>query len=270
MKGLSTIKAVIFDWAGTIVDYGCMAPASVFVKVFENHGVKVSMEEARGPMGLAKKDHVRVLVGLDNVKRQWKEIQNRDIGEDDVDRIYGELEPTLAEVVGEYAEPVPGIIQLFRILRENGIKIGSTTGYVQEMMKNVVPLAIQNGVNPDAIVTSSEVDQGRPHPWMCYLNAIRLEVYPFSAMVKIGDTVADIREGLNAGMWTIGFSKSGNEVGLSLEETERTDPILLNEKIKSAEAKLKEAGAHYVVEGPWNCLHTLEEISMRIENGDRP
>ena len=29
------LEAVIFDWAGTTVDYGCFAPVEAFIKAFE-------------------------------------------------------------------------------------------------------------------------------------------------------------------------------------------------------------------------------------------
>lgn len=48
------IEAVIFDWAGTTVDYGCFAPLEVFMKIFQKRGVEITAEEARKPMGLLK------------------------------------------------------------------------------------------------------------------------------------------------------------------------------------------------------------------------
>ncbi len=58
------IEAVIFDWAGTTVDYGCFAPLEVFIKIFRKRGVKITDEEARKPMGLLKIDHVRALTEI--------------------------------------------------------------------------------------------------------------------------------------------------------------------------------------------------------------
>lgn len=50
------IEAVIFDWAGTTVDYGCFAPVKAFMEAFAHHGVPVTMEETRKPMGMLKRD----------------------------------------------------------------------------------------------------------------------------------------------------------------------------------------------------------------------
>lgn len=266
MNQLKNIKAVIFDWAGTIIDYGCMAPTQVFIEVFNKKDIILSMEEARSPMGLAKKDHVRALFQLDTVRKQWLAEYGRMPSETDVENIYSELEPALAVIVKDYCDPIPGAIKLIKSLQNQGIKVGTTTGYVDEMMNNIIPIATAKGLLPDAIVSSSEVSGGRPAPWMVYLNCEVMDVYPLSQMVKIGDTVADIQEGKNAGMWTVGLTKSGNELGLSLAEADALDPVLLAEKIATAGRKLLNAGADFVAEGVWDCWPILEEIDREIEN----
>jgi phosphonoacetaldehyde hydrolase len=265
MKELKNIKAVIFDWAGTIIDYGCMAPTQVFIEVFRGKDIILSMEEARTPMGLAKKDHVRELFKLDTVQKQWLAEYGRIPSELDVEDIYSRLEPALASIVKNFCEPIPGAIKLIKSLQNQGIKVGTTTGYVEEMMNNIIPLATAAGILPDAIVSSSEVSAGRPAPWMIYMNCEIMDVYPLSQMVKIGDTIADIQEGKNAGMWTIGLTKSGNELGLSLTEANAADPIWLAEKIAYAGRKLLNAGADFVAEGVWDCWSVLEEIDRQIE-----
>lgn len=266
MNQLKNIKAVIFDWAGTIIDYGCIAPTQVFIEVFRKKDIILSMEEARTPMGLAKKDHVRALFQLDTVQKQWLAEYGRMPSESDVESIYSELEPALAAIVKDYCDPIPGAIKLIKSLQNQGIKVGTTTGYVEEMMNNIIPITSAIGLLPDAIVSSSEVSAGRPSPWMIYLNCEIMDVYPLSQMVKIGDTIADIQEGKNAGMWTVGLTKSGNELGLSLAEAENADPIWLADKIALAGRKLLNAGADFVAEGVWDCWPSLEEIDRQIED----
>jgi phosphonoacetaldehyde hydrolase len=267
MKKLENIKAVIFDWAGTIIDYGCIAPTQVFIEVFQKRGIEVTIEEARTPMGLAKKDHVRALTLLCSVQQQWLSRYDSFPGESDVDELYAELEPSLAKIVKNFSDPIPGAIELIESLKSQGVKVGTTTGYVSEMMDNIIPLATSKGLIPDAVVNSSEVIAGRPAPWMIYRNCEELNVYPLSHIVKIGDTVADIQEGINAAMWTIGVTKSGNEVGLNLEESELADPEWLEAKIRQAGEKLLRAGADYIAEGVWDCMPILEEIDLRIAIG---
>jgi len=267
MKTLKNIKAVVFDWAGTIIDYGCIAPTQVFIEVFRKRDIYLSMEEARTPMGLAKKDHVRELFRMDTIQKQWIAEYGQIPAEDDVDAIYKDLEPALAMIVKNFSEPIPGAIELINKLREQGIKIGTTTGYVAEMMNVIVPISTAAGLIPDSIVNSSEVSAGRPFPWMIYRNCEKMNVFPLSQMVKIGDTVADIQEGINAGMWTIGLTKSGNELGLSLAEIESAAPQWLEDKITLARKKLLDAGADFVAEGVWDCYSILEEIDRIIDSG---
>ena len=267
MKKLKNIKAVIFDWAGTIIDYGCLAPTQVFIEIFHSKGLQLSIEEARTPMGLAKKDHVRALIGLDSIQKQWIAKFGQIPCEADVEAIYAELEPALAMIVKSFSTPIPGAIELINFLKLEGVKVGTTTGYVAGMMKNILPIAFASGLIPDSVVNSSEVSAGRPFPWMIYHNCEKLNVFPLNQMVKIGDTVADIQEGLNAGMWTIGLTKSGNELGLSFDDAQKADPVWLQEKIAHARHRLLDAGADFVAEGVWECLPILEEIDLQIESG---
>lgn len=264
MNRFKNIKAVIFDWAGTIVDYGCIAPAKVFIEVFRKRGITVTIDEARAPMGLAKKDHVRAIIRCESVEKQWISRFGQISSEKDVDEIYSELEPALSMIVKNYSEPIPGAVELINLLRNQGIKVGSTTGYVAGMMDNILPHAIAKGLVIDSVVNSSEVPAGRPAPWMIYRNCEKMDVFPLKQIIKIGDTVADIQEGNNAGVWTIGLTRSGNEIGLSLEESEKADPVWLSEKLTFARQKLLNAGADFVAEGVWDCWPILEEIDRRI------
>jgi phosphonoacetaldehyde hydrolase len=265
MSDLKHIKAVIFDWAGTIIDYGCMAPTQVFISAFHGKNVIVSATEARGPMGLAKKDHVREIFRLSPVQKQWVAEYGHFPDETDVNEIYAELEPSLTKIVKNFSTPIPGAVEIINKLKELGIKVGTTTGYVSEMMDNILPVADSYGLVPDAVVNSSEVPFGRPAPWMIFKNCEQMNVFPLNQVVKIGDTIADIQEGINAGAWTIGVTKSGNGLGLSLDEVEKADPVLLKNKLDNTRQKFLEAGADFVVEGVWDCWPILEEINHRIE-----
>ena len=63
------IEAVIFDWAGTTVDYGCFAPVQAFQEAFAHHGVPVTLEETRKPMGMLKRDHIRTMLRMERIAR---------------------------------------------------------------------------------------------------------------------------------------------------------------------------------------------------------
>jgi phosphonoacetaldehyde hydrolase len=267
---LGPVKAVVLDWAGTAVDYGCMGPAAVFVDVFQRFGIRVTVAEARKFMGLEKKAHVRGLCGLPTVVAQWHEKYGHAPSEADVEALYRETVPMMVSAIARHADPIPGLIDTVAALRGRGVKIGSTTGYTRPMLEKLMPAAKQRGYAPDAVVCSSDVPAGRPYPWMAFLNAVRLEVYPLEAVVKIGDTLSDVEEGLNAGMWAIGLSQSGNELGLSEEEVGRLDPALLGQRLAEIERRFRSSGAHYVARGIWECLPLIDAIESRLGRGEQP
>lgn len=264
------VKAVIFDWSGTTVDFGSIGPAAGFVNAFAKFGIEVTVGEVRQFMGVAKKDHVRSICGLQSVIDQWLKKNSKPPNETDVERIFSETEPVLTATVTQYAKPIPGLMDTAKGLRQQGVKIGSSTGYTAPIMEALVPAAREQGYTPDAVVCSTDVPAGRPYPWMCYLNAILLQVYPLEAFVKIGDTISDIEAGVNAGMWTIGLTQSGNELGLSQEELSRFTPQELETQTNPIAQRFWAAGAHDVVAGIWEVLPAIENINTRLSHGERP
>ena len=264
------VLGVVLDWAGTTVDYGCRGPASVFIKTFQEFGVSVSAAEARQFMGLAKKDHVRALCGLPSVTAQWLAIHRRIPEDIDINAIYTRMEPMMVLAVSDHAGTIPGVLEAVAGLRARQIRIGSSTGYTRPMMDVLATTARKNGYSPDVVVCSSDVPAGRPYPWMCYANAIQLQVYPLEAMVKIGDTISDIEEGLNAGMWTIGITRTGNEMGLSLEEVNQLPDIERVARLTAIKNRFQAAGAHYAVETLEDIPPVIDEISERLYRGEHP
>jgi phosphonoacetaldehyde hydrolase len=154
--------------------------------------------------------------------------------------------------------------------RSRGIAVGSSTGYTQELMDILVPLASKQGYQPDAIVCASDVSPGRPAPWMCFENARRIGVYPMEAIVKVDDTTVGIEAGLNAGMWTIGIARSGNLVGLSEDELDKLTKEEQQRRVDAAAAELYRCGAHYVINSIADMPGVLRQIGDEMSNGGRP
>ena len=264
------LQAVIFDWAGTTVDHGCIAPALVFVEVFQRHRVAVDMSQARAPMGLNKRDHLWAILRMPSVAEKWHEVHGRPAQEADVDAMYAEFLPLQIECVRRYADPIPGVVEVIDQLRKRGIRIGSDTGYSQEIMDALVPTASAAGFEPDCMVCSTDVPQGRPAPWMALENARRLNVYPFSSMVKVDDTAPGIEEGLNAGMWTVAVVETGNEIGLSYDELQALDSQQREKQRGAAAQRLAASGAHYILNSVADLLPCLDEIECRLARGEQP
>ncbi|MGB3426380.1 MAG: phosphonoacetaldehyde hydrolase [Castellaniella sp.] len=265
------LDTVIFDWAGTIVDFGSFAPTQVLVDAFAEAGVAITLDEARGPMGLAKWDHIQALGRVPAVAARWRERHGRDMSREDVDAVYQTFMPLQVARVGRYSALIPGAMQAVETLRRRGIRIGSCSGYPRVVMDALVPMAAQAGYAPDCVIASDDLKAGgRPGPWMALANMLELGSRDVAACVKVDDTVPGIAEGLAAGMWTVGLSASGNEVGLSWEEWSALTPDERDACCRPAEEKLREAGAHEVIRTVADLPAALERIEVRRGCGERP
>ncbi|MBI2206898.1 MAG: phosphonoacetaldehyde hydrolase [Candidatus Rokubacteria bacterium] len=263
-------RAVLLDWAGTTMDFGCVAPAVVFVKVFERAGVPITMQEARAPMGAHKRVHIQKITELESVRSRWRAAHGRPPDDGDVTRMFADFVPLQLDCLSEYSQLIPGTLDVIAALRARGMKIGSTTGYLREMMAINLRDAKQQGYEPDATVCASDVPAGRPYPFMCLQNVITLQVSPVEACIKIDDTVPGVEEGLNAGMWTIGLAISGNEVGLSLAEWNALSASEQQPRRERAYDRLRMAGAHHVVDTIADVLPCIDDIEARLARGERP
>ncbi len=255
---MNKIECVIFDWAGTTVDYGCFAPVAAFVKAFTELNINVTVEEARGPMGMTKIDHIRELFKLESITEQFTKLYSRDWTEEDVVAVNKNFEKHLFASLSEFTTPIPYALETVDKLRQAGLKIGSTSGYTAKMMDIVVPGAKNNGYSPDCYVTSDGLPAGRPLPFMIYQVMINLAVASPKSIVKVGDTISDIKEGVNAGCWSVGVVMGSSELGLSQDDAQTIDKDLLNTMIEDVKAKFTAAGAHYTI-------LTLEELPALLE-----
>jgi len=264
------LQAILLDWAGTTMDYGCYAPAVVFVEVFNRQGVEVTVEEAREPMGAHKMVHIRQISQLPSVAKRWETVHGKRPTEEDEVWTVEEFVPLQLDCLADYADLVPGCLESVEAFRERGLKIGSTTGYTTEMVEILYAEARKRGYEPDSTVCASDVHAARPAPWMCLENAQRLGVYPMEALVKVDDTVPGIEEGLNAGMWSIGLAKTGNEIGLTEQEIAALSEEEYGRRIARAYRRMHQAGAHYVVDGITDVPACLDDINRRLAAGERP
>ena len=270
MNAMNAVKAVIFDWSGTVVDFGSRAPAAAFVEVFREFGVELTVPEARGPMGLAKRDHIRALGRIPRVDAAWREAHGRAIDDAEVDRIHAAFEPLTARVAARHASLVPGAAEAAAELRRRGIRIGSTTGYTRPIMERVLPLAAKQGFAPDNLVCAGDLPAGRPTPLMMYQCFVALGVWPAAAVVKVDDTAPGIEEATAAGSWAVGVAMSGNAVGLAPEELARLDAGEKARLREGAAAELRAAGAHYVIDTVADLLPVVETIDARLAAGESP
>ncbi len=245
---MKRFKAVVFDWAGTTIDFGSFAPMGVFVEAFRRFGVEASIAEARAPMGAPKRDHIRSMLFAARLAGEWRRVHGVAPSEVDVDRIYEIFVPMNEEVVADFGELVPGAREAVEKLRAMGLKIGSTTGYTRSIMARLLPVAAAQGYEPDNLVCADDLPEGRPGPLGMYQCFIDLCVYPPSSVVKVDDTEPGIAEGLAAGCLTVGVALSGNHVGKTPAQLASLSADEVQALRVFATGKLLAAGAHYVID----------------------
>jgi phosphonoacetaldehyde hydrolase len=270
-KPALALEAVIFDWAGTLVDFGSLAPTQIFVDAFKSFDIDITLEQARGPMGLSKWQHIRTLLDDPAIAGQWQRHAGRAPSDQDVDAIYARFMPMQIAKVGEYSQPIEGAARTLAWLRERGLKVGSCSGYPREVLDVLLPLAARDGIAPDHVVAGDELAAGgRPGPYMALANVLALKIGDVAGCIKVDDTVPGIQEGLRAGMWSVGVSLSGNEVGCTRQELAQLQPAQVSALKALAELRLRDAGAHYVIDSVAELPAVAAQIEARLAAGERP
>ncbi len=245
---MSSIKAVIFDWAGTMIDFGSFAPMGVFVEAFRRFGVAAGIDEARAPMGMPKWDHIDTMLKAPRLAAEWARVHGAAPTRADVDRVYAVFVPMNEAVVADYATLVPGAKDTLDWLAARNIKVGSTTGYTRSIMERVAPVAAAQGYTPLNMVCADDLPEGRPGPLGMYQCFIDLQVYPPEAVLKVDDTPPGIAEGVAAGCPTVGLALSGNIAGRTPEELAALSPEEVAAIRAEATAILSAAGATHVID----------------------
>jgi phosphonoacetaldehyde hydrolase len=253
-----------------VIDHGCLAPLDAFVRAFASFGVAIDAAEARGPMGMAKRDHVAAVMAAPRVAAAWAERRGRAPTEADVEAVYAAFVPMTVAAAVAHATLIDGAAGTVAALRARGLAIGSTTGYTREIMEPLLPLAARQGYAPDSLLGAGDLPEGRPAPMMMYRTFLELGVWPAAAVVKVDDTAVGVGEGLNAGAWTVGVALTGNVFGLSPAETAALSPSAFAARLAEARGALRRAGAHVVVDSVADLIPAIDAIEGRLVRGERP
>jgi phosphonoacetaldehyde hydrolase len=264
------IKAVVFDWAGTVIDFGSIAPIEALRTAFAHHDAPISEAEARADMGMAKRDHVRAILALPRVYAAWTDGHGRAPDEADGDRLYADLAPLMREAAARHTTLIPGAAEAVAALRDAGVRIGSCTGYTREMMADILPRAAAQGYCPEVVVCAGETAEGRPSPLMMWKVLVELGVWPSWACIKVDDAEVGIAEGRAAGAWTVGVAASGNRVGLPIDAFDALNAADRETRLAEARASLDAAGADFVIDTVADLPAIAEAIAARLARGERP
>jgi len=248
----------IFDWAGTVVDFGCRAPLKALLEAFARHGVELTEGEARRDMGKAKADHVRALLAMPRVAGAWAKANGKPPSHEDIESLMRDLGPLMRDQAALAATLIDGARATVDALRAAGLRIASSTGYTREMMAPVLARAAAQGYAPDHLVCAGETPQGRPSPLMIYKACAELGIWPLSRVIKIDDAEAGVAEGRAAGAFTVGVAASGNGVGLSAEALAALPAAERSARIAASRKTLSDAGADLVIDSVADLIPALE------------
>ncbi len=267
---MTQIQAVILDWAGTVVDHGSRAPMGAFVRAFAQFGVTISIADARGPMGMAKRDHIREVGRAAAVDAGWRAVHGHAMSEAEIDAVMAVFEPMNVASVEAHADFIPGALDALAALRAQGIRIGATTGYTRPIMDVLAPIAARGGYTPELTVCAGDLPAGRPSPLMMWHAMAQMGIWPAESVVKVDDTTPGIGEGMAAGTWTVGLSLSGNMCGLSAEELAALDAAAIQDIRRKATSDLTDAGADLVIDSLAQLPWAITQINAWLDDGRMP
>ncbi len=270
------VAYVMLDCSGTTMDRYVDAPAIVFVEVFKNYGLEISMPEARAPMGLRKDLHIKAITQIASVRERFVAKFRREPGQGDVDKMFADFVPTQLELLrkGNYHELLPGVGELVKGWQRDGIKIGVTTGFTRDMLDLLLAGAAKQGFVPDTAVAGDEVEMPRPTAYMVIKNLERLGVYNLEhAMrrtIKVDDTVSGAGEGAPL-CWRVAVSRWSNYVADSWAAVRQMSADELATRERASKEKLiKESGAHYVIDDLRDMPAVIADVNQRLASGENP
>ncbi len=266
------VKGLVLDWSGTTADAYVIAPAVVFVEVFQKHGVEISMPEARGPMGLRKDLHIKALTEDPVIAERWKGVHGKYPDDGDVAKMFEDFVPMQLACLQKYTTLLPGVAKTTKKLQKQGIKIGSSTGFVRSMVDILEKDAKKQGYTLDASVAGDEVVHGaRPKPFMVYRNLDLMDVSPIQSVVKVDDTISGVGEALEAGCWGVGIVRYSNYMNINtLEEADSLSKKEIARRMAITREILQKAGAHYVIDDFKQLIDVIKDVNKRLARGERP
>ncbi len=266
------VKGIVLDWSGTTADAYVLAPAVVFVQVFKKHGVEISMAEARGPMGLRKDLHIKELTEVPEIRERWKGVHGAYPDQGSVDAMFADFVPMQLDCLRDYTTLLPHVAEVIQRFQKDGIKIGSTTGFVRSMVDILEADAKKQGYVPDASVAGDEVAHGaRPRPFMVYRNLDLMDVSPIQSVVKVDDTISGVGEALEAGCWGVGIARYSNYMDIdSMAHLESLSEAEIERRLKATREILRKSGAHYVIDTFDQMPEVVADVNQRLARGERP
>jgi len=125
----SYLKANITEEAGSMADYDCFAETVVLFEVFRQKGIDITLEEARGPIGIDIRDHIRVLTKYPRIAEEWLEEIGRECTEADIEKMFNNFISLQLSVIREQVIEVPDLPGALSAAHLQRMQSGLVTGY---------------------------------------------------------------------------------------------------------------------------------------------
>lgn len=213
MNGARALDLVVLDMAGTTVEDGDQV-VEAFTGALRQHQIVVTQADLQAWRGASKRDVLRAFVerdyGAGHPNNDWH-----------VEEIYSTFRTRLEAAYAQGGvRAVPEAEATFGWLRRHGIRIALTTGFYRRVTSILLQAVGWDGDAVDAVICSDEVPLGRPAPYMIFRAMEATGATDVRRVVKVGDTVFDLRAGRNAGLDVVVGVLSGSQTREQLSQVE--------------------------------------------------
>lgn len=208
---MKDIQLVVFDMAGTTVNEDNLVYKTV-QKAIERVGYPVPLETVL-LIAAGKEKRTAITDVLATVAAPEKI-------PDLAARAFEDFKNLLSDAYRDSeVQPMAGAEEVFTQLQKKGIRVALNTGYSRQIANQLLSkLGWLDHPLIDVTVTASDVSRGRPHPDMIWLAMEKCGVSDAGQVVKTGDSIVDIEEGINAGCGIV----AGITTGAQTEEQLKT------------------------------------------------
>ncbi|MHB0869530.1 MAG: HAD family hydrolase [Chloroflexota bacterium] len=194
------VDLVVFDLMGTVIeDTGAMDRA--LKRTLSHHQIPFAQADVDSMRGAGKIGAFGTTIERTVGSGRSTEWSRALAGE-----MYGTFKQALREAYAETPPAeIPGAEATMRWLRGRGIKLAATSAVDSDQSEPMLKrLGWAEGIF-DCKVSTQEVPQGRPAPYMIFLAMMRSGAVNVRRVAAVGDTPLDLMAGTNAGLgWVIG------------------------------------------------------------------
>ena len=251
------VKACIFDLGGTIVDRYSITPLKSLIETFKIHNINIRNDLIFKDMGIDKRIHIGNILEDKYIFQKWFQEYKRNPDYNDVLKLH-QIFKNIQIKKSHKIDIIPETYSTFEYLKKDNIKIGTTTGFDKKNADIIGKVLNNNVCKLDNIVSSTCVKKSRPHIDMIYKNMHDLEVSNPKTMIKIDDTNIGIKEGKNAGLWTVGVARWSTYMNVLPENYNNMNDVVIRERLEKSKEKLKQSEPDFIIE-------TLDELPNVVE-----